>query len=184
MIKFLTLWEFNCTCLEEGRDLEDLHLLSGTKQNYCQEQVSNPIDWWPSGPTQGGQVSQWDQFEVWLSLGSNRSHICMEDYLQIQGNPFWMVGYALRVHNYPCYFYESNGWHLMALHQLSRGFFCGWHPHRQQELGITLATNSVIPSNPVATQIVCQLGEIHLWHEPGTIFGLNHRWVRFACGLG
>lgn len=36
-------------------DLEDLHWLSGTKQNHCQEQVSNPKDWWPSGPTQGGK---------------------------------------------------------------------------------------------------------------------------------
>ena len=35
-----------------------------------------------------GQVFQQDRYEVGLSPGSNRAHKCMEDYLQIQGEPF------------------------------------------------------------------------------------------------
>lgn len=42
--KFLTLWEHNCTCIEEVWDLEALHWLLNTKQNHCQEQVSNIMD--------------------------------------------------------------------------------------------------------------------------------------------
>lgn len=102
--RFLALWGPDCTWIIEWWDLEALHWLSGTKQNHCQEYISNSTDWWPSGPTQGDQVFQQDRSEVWLSPSSNRAHKCMEDCLQIQGRPFWMVGYALRVDKYPCYF--------------------------------------------------------------------------------
>ena len=143
---FLTLWEPDCTCTEEGWDLEALYWLLGTKQNHCQEQVSNPTDWWTSVPTQGGQVFQQYWSKVWLSQGSNTTHRCMEDCLQIQGRNFWMVGYSFRVDKCLYYFYEANGLHLMDLHRLIHGFLFGWHPHLQRELGRTLATHLTSPS--------------------------------------
>jgi len=42
LTRFLTLWEPAYTCIEEGWDLEDLHLLSRNKQNDYHEHVSNP----------------------------------------------------------------------------------------------------------------------------------------------
>lgn len=93
-----------------------------------------------------------------------------------------MVGYALRVEKFPRYFYEANGWHFLALYQIVCRRLSGQHSHLQKELGITLATHSTGPSNPSATKNVCQLGEMHLWHEPSPILRVHHRWAWHACG--
>lgn len=66
-----------------------------------------------------------------------------------------MVDYALQVDKCPCYFYQVNGVHIVALHQLILGGLSGQHPHLQQEFGRTLATHSVGPSNPSVAQTVC-----------------------------
>lgn len=152
LTEFLTLWELDYTFTKEGRDLKALYWLSRTKQNLYQEQVSDPIDWWPSGPTEGGQEFHPDWFEVYLSPGSNRAHKCVEDHVQIQGRPFWMVGLAFWVDKCPSNFYVANGWHIVALCQLVHGFLFGGHPHLQQGLGTELAIHSAGPSNPMENE--------------------------------
>ena len=117
-----------------------------------------------------GKIQQ-DWFKLWLSPSSNRTHRCMEDRLQIQGGPFWVVIHALRVEKCPSKFYEVDGWHIAAFLQLVFGCIPGWHHHLHQEFGRALTTYSTSPSNPMTTQTMCQLGEMFLWHEPGLISG-------------
>lgn len=129
LTNFLTLWEPNCTYTEEGWELETLHWLSGFEKNHNQEHIPDSMEWWPYWLAQGGKVLKQDWFEVWLSPSSNRTHRCMEDYLQVEGGCLWVVGHSLWFNKCPQNFYEANGWHLATFHQLIHGFISRWYPH-------------------------------------------------------
>lgn len=104
------------------------------------------------------EIFQQDRFEVRLSLGTNWTLRCVEDYLQSQGGPFWMVGYAFRIHECSCHLHEANGWHLVAIHQLICSGILGWHPNLQPQLGREPPPHLIGSPNTVATQVMCQFG--------------------------
>ena len=75
-----------------------------------------------------------------------------------------------------------NGWHLASIHQLICSGMLGWHPDLQPELGRAPPPHLTGSPNTAAMQVMCQFGEVHFWHEPGSISGIHYWWIGGACG--
>ena len=63
-----------------------------------------------------------------------------------------MVGHALWFEKIPNNFHEDDGRYRVAFHQFFCGSVFGWHPHIQQELGITLVAHSTGSTHSATTQ--------------------------------
>ena len=83
-----------------------------------------------------------------------------------------MVGHAFRVENLSHNLLEADGQYLTTIHQLICGGVFRWHPNLQLDLGRAPPTHSRGPPNIVTTQVVCQFGDIHFWHDSGSIYGI------------
>ena len=123
----------------------------------------------------------WNRYVIplkfWVSPGTNRTIWCVEDCLQIQGGIFRMVSHAFRVDECPCNLHETNGGHLATIHQL---IWCGlvrWHSNLQLDLGRAPPSHPTGPPNTATTQVVCQFGEMHFWHNPGSVSGIHYWWA-------
>jgi len=138
------------------------------------------MDRLPSGPTERGEIFQQDWLEVWVSPSTNRTLRCVEDYLQSRG-PFRMVGHAFRVDECSCNLHEDDGWHLASIHQLICSGVLGWHSDLQPDLGRAPPLHPTSPPNTVVAQIACQFGEVHFWHNLGSIPGIHYWWKGGAC---
>lgn len=106
----------------------------------------------------------------------------METTIKSKEGPSWMVGHSFHADGCPRNIHEINGRHLVTLHLCSCGGGFRWHLDIQPELGRAPPPYSIGPLNPVTTQDVCQLGEMHFWHDLASIFWVHHWWVRCACG--
>ena len=93
-----------------------------------------------------------------------------------------MVGHAFWVDE--CYhnLHEIDGWNLTILHQCICGGVFRWHIDLQLELGRAPSSYLIGPSNPATTQAVCQFGEMHFWHDLGSVSGKHYWWIGGACG--
>ena len=93
-----------------------------------------------------------------------------------------MVGHALRVDECPCNLHETNEWSIVTIHQLICSGVLGWHSNLQPDLGRAPPPHPTGPPNTTATQVVCQFGEMHFWHNPSSVSGIHYWWVGGACG--
>jgi hypothetical protein len=98
----------------------------------------------------------------------------VEDCLQSQGGPFRMDGHAFWVDEFSHNLHEADGRHLVAIHQLIFSSVLGWHPDLQPDLGRAPPPHLTGPPNTVETQVVCQFGEIHFWHDPSSVYGIHY----------
>jgi hypothetical protein len=85
-----------------------------------------------------------------------------------------MVGHAIWVDEFPCNLHEANGRHPMTIHQLICSGVLGWHSDLQPYLGRAPPPHSTCPPNTMTTQVVFQFGEMHFWHDPGSVFGIHY----------
>ena len=49
-------------------------------------------------------------------------------------------------------------------------------------LGKSTSSTFYMSSKNCETQVVCQFGEVHFWHDPGSISGIHYWWKGGACG--
>ena len=98
-----------------------------------------------------------------------------------QGGSFRMVGHAFWVDECPCNLHEVDGRHFANLHQCIHHGVFRWHLDLQPKLGTTPPPYSTGTSIPATTQVVCQYGEMHFWHEPCSISSVHHWWEGCAC---
>ena len=85
-----------------------------------------------------------------------------------------MAGHAFQVDECSCNLHEDDGQHLAAIHQLIYSGVLGWHSDLQPDLGRAPSPHPTSPPNTAATQVVCQFGEVHVWHDPGSISGIHY----------
>lgn len=129
-----------------------------------------------------GEIFQQDRFEVRISPGTNRTLWCVEDCLQSQGGPSRMVGYAFRIDEFSCNLHEANGWHLTDIHQIICSGILGWHPDLQLQFGRAPPSHPIGSPNTAKTQVMCQFGEMHFWHDPGLVSRIHYWWAGGSCG--
>jgi hypothetical protein len=84
-----------------------------------------------------------------------------------------MVGHAFRVDECPYNLHEANGRHPTTIHQLICSGLLGFHSDLQPDLGRAPPPYPTGPPNTAATQVVCQFGEMHFWHNLGSISGIH-----------
>ena len=80
------------------------------------------------------------------------------------------------------YLHEADWRHRAAIHQLICSSVLGWHPDLQLDLGRAPPPHSTGPPNIAETQVVCQFGEVHFWHDRGSVSGLHYWWAWGASG--
>ena len=85
-----------------------------------------------------------------------------------------MVGHAFQVEECSHNLHEVDGKHLEAIHQLICSSVLGQHSDLQQDLGNAPSPHPTSPPNTTATQVVCQFGEVHVWHDPGLVSGIHY----------
>jgi len=88
-----------------------------------------------------------------------------------------MASYAFRVDECSCNLHEADGWHLIAIHQLICSGILEWHPALQPKLGRAPPPHPTGSPNTVETQVECQFGEVHFWHDRGSVSRIHYWWM-------
>ena len=101
--------------------------------------------------------------------------------IQSQGGTFQMARHAFQIDKCSRNLHEVYGWHLASIHQLICSGILGWQSDLQPDLGRAPSPHPTSPPNTAATQVVCQFGEVHFWHDPGSISGIHFWWKGGAC---